>query len=168
MPKRDPLAAGAQAVSDQASPNFHHFLTLAELKAQFMPADADVAAVEASAKRGGLTETQRWPTNHAIVLQGTVGQVNALPSVKLGQYRMNGAVYYANDRAPTVSPEVAGKIAEVLGLDSLTRFHSATPGVHGLAQPTDVPHVATGSFLTPETISTSANLRAPQEVCRAR
>jgi xanthomonalisin len=75
MPKRDALSAAAEAVGDPASPNFHHFLTLGELKAQFMPADADVAAVEAWAKRGGLTETERWPTNHAIVLQGTAGRL---------------------------------------------------------------------------------------------
>jgi subtilase family serine protease len=161
LPKRDALAAAAQAVGDPASPSFHHFLTLAELKAQFMPADADVTAVEAWAKRGGLTETQRWPTNHAIVVQGTVGQVNALLNVKIGQYRMNNATYYANDRAPTISPDVAGKIADILGHDSLGRFHPSPPNLQGVAETTDVPTVAAGPFLTTASGGQSANSRLP-------
>ena len=56
-----------------------------------MPSDADVAAVEAWAKGGGLAEVERFGSNHAIVVRGSVGQVNALLNVKLGKYALNGS-----------------------------------------------------------------------------
>jgi subtilase family serine protease len=161
MPKRAALAAQADAVNDPASPRFHHFLTFAEMKAQFMPSDADVASVETWARNGGLSEVNRWSTNHAIVLAGSAAQVNALLGVKLGQYRLRGATYFANDRAPTVAASVAPTIADILGLNSLDRFQPASVGPQSVRDATDLPHVATGAFVTTETLRIDANPKAP-------
>lgn len=147
MPHRSELADFVEQVSDPTSPNFHRFLTLDQLKSRFMATDADVQSVETWARADGLSEVQRWPSNHAIVIQGTVGQVNALLGVKLGKYTLNGSAYYANDKKPTVSAEVAPKIADILGLNSMQQMLPLSQGANP-TQAMDVPRIATGAFLS--------------------
>ena len=164
MPKRDALAAYADEVNDPKSPNFHRFLTLPQLKSRFMPSDADVAAVEAWAKGGGLMEVERFGSNHAIVVRGTVGQVNALLNVKLGKYALNGSAYFANDKAPTVPAALAPKIADILGLNSIQRFHALAASPQKPAPALDTPTVTTGAFTRITRTSGAANPRAAHGV----
>ncbi|NYE27120.1 subtilase family serine protease [Rhodanobacter sp. K2T2] len=147
MPHRSELASFIDQVSDPASPTFHRFLTFDQLKSRFMASDADVESVEAWARAGGLSEVQRWPSNHAIVIQGTVGQVNTLLGVKLGKYSLNGNVYYANDKRPTISSEIAPKIADILGLNSMQQVLPLSQD-QGHSSPIDTPRVSTEPFIS--------------------
>jgi subtilase family serine protease len=164
MPKRDALAVYVDEVNDPKSSNFHRFLTLPQLKSRFMPSDADVAEVETWAKGGGLAEVERFASNHAIVVRGTVGQVNALLAIKLGKYALNGTAYFANDKAPAVPAAVAPNIADILGLNSIQQFRASATSPQKPPRALDTPTVRTGAFTRITRSHGDANPRPPHGV----
>ena len=128
-----------------------------------MPSDADVVAVEAWAKGGGLVEVERFGSNHAIVVRGTVGQVNALLNVKLGKYALNGSAYFANDKAPTVPGRARPEDRRYSwARNSIQRFHALAASPQKPAPALDMPTVTTGAFTRITRTSGAANPRAPR------
>jgi subtilase family serine protease len=127
-PHREELAKLAADVSNSKSPAYRRFLTADQWKARFAPTDAQVEAVSKWARSSGLRETHRYRTNLAIVVDSDVATVQRVFAVHLNEYEHDQRRFFANDKAPTLPPQVVGLLDDVLGLNSfgMMRPHGAT------------------------------------------
>jgi subtilase family serine protease len=135
------LVATAHAVSDPKSRSFHHYLTPAQVRAQFAPAPSTVDAVKAWLSSNGL-RINASPVNNIYV--EAVGSPNAVQNafgVQLNNYNVQGQQLRAADRDLSVPSSLASSIAGVMGVDDaqslLQPKHIDDPGAPGFrnAQP---------------------------------
>ncbi len=134
---RDPaaLAAEVKAVSDPASPEYHHFLTASEFAQRFGATPATIAQVTSSLRQEGLTVGAPSVTGLSLPVSSTVGQIQSAFATSISKYRLaSGKTGYNNSSAPEVPSAVAPQIQGVLGLDTLSPPQPTT-GVP-LANPT--------------------------------
>ncbi len=75
---KEALDALVQDMYDESSPNYHHFLTMAEYKAEFAPRAQDAAVVRDFLAAHHLKVTSIDQNNHFLVAQGRVGALNRL------------------------------------------------------------------------------------------
>lgn len=141
-PNQDELARFLKDVQDPRSPSFHRFLTLAEWKARYAPSDADVDAVINWAESNGLTLTYRFDTNLAVVMDADVRTVEKVLGLTMNRYEFDGKKFYSNDRDPTVPLGAAHVVQDVLGLNSIEKFHSP----HSPDEVKQEPEVKPGPF----------------------
>ncbi len=119
---RDSAAAEATlaSVSDPSSAAYGKWLTTAEFKSRYAPAQADVAAVQTWLKQQGFALRNTLGGTY-VEASGTTAQVNKVFGTKLANYRFNGATVHANSTAlslPADTPAVVtGVLSGVLGLD---------------------------------------------------
>jgi subtilase family serine protease len=118
-------AATAQAVSDPKSSSYRHYLSPAQVKAAYAPADSTVAAVRSWLSAQGL-KPGAVPSNNAYVsVTGTVAQIDKAFSVQVGQYKVNGTVLRSTDSALTLPAGIAGSVLGVGGISQSAK--QATP-----------------------------------------
>ncbi len=118
------LHALVDSVSDPASPNFGHFLTLAEANERFSPTQKDVDAVADWAGKAGLHVLHRFASNHAVTVSGTVEAVSRALQVTLNEYQYENRSFFANNRAVTLPETITPIVREVFGLESARQFSS--------------------------------------------
>ncbi|MGA9039830.1 MAG: S53 family peptidase [Terriglobales bacterium] len=94
----------------KGSPNYHHFLTLAEYKAKFAPTDHDAALVRDFLTAHNLSVASTEKNNHYVTARGRVGDVQNALNVEIDRFQAKGKIR----RAPTTEPSVTGPAAEVV------------------------------------------------------
>lgn len=134
LPLRDP--AGLQdllsRLYDPNDPLYRHFLSQPEFAQRFGPTQADYDAVIAYATQHGLSVVHRDKTRSLVDVAGTREAVEAAFGTQLAKYQMaDGRIAYANSSAPRVPQFIAGKIAGVVGLDTIALY--AHPHLRRLA-----------------------------------
>ena len=159
-PKRLELRNLIEQILDPHSPRFHQFLTFAQWKASYAPTNDDVQAIAEWASTAGLHEVHRFATNQALVVEGTVSSVQQAFHVQLNEYELGSRHFFGNDRRPTVPTEIAGKIQDILGLNSFARIRSV-----GAKLP--FPEVKSPRFLTAP-LSRSPRLTPMRVISRRR
>jgi kumamolisin len=132
------------------SPNFHHFLSVAEFTAKFGPTQADYDTVLAYAKTNGLKVTGGSLDGMEIQVQGSVAAVEKAFHVRIQQFpRAGGGTFFAPDREP--STDMSVKLWHVSGLDNYSIPHalyqkrSDYAAEHGVSAESLVSHATTGS-----------------------
>jgi hypothetical protein len=125
-PNQDELSQFISDVQDSNSPTFHRFLTFDQWKARYAPSDDAVQAAIKWGESNGLTLVHRFGSNLAIVMEGNVATVERAFGVRLNKYELDGKQFYSNDRDPVAPSGPAGIIRDVLGLNSLEHFRSAS------------------------------------------
>jgi pseudomonalisin len=135
LPLRDKAVMDrlAVAVNTPGSPEYQHFLSPAEVTADFGPASTTVAAVESYLTSEGFTSVSAEPNNLIVDGYGTVAQVQRAFDTKIGLFRLGGKDVYANTSPAMVPSALAGDVAAVLGLSDVPMqlphvAHSAAPG----------------------------------------
>ena len=96
---RDPaaLAAEVKAVSDPASPEYHHFLTASQFAQRFGATPATIAQVTSSLQQEGLTVGTPSATGLSLPVSSTVGQVQSAFATSISKYRLaSGKTGYDN------------------------------------------------------------------------
>jgi len=122
LPLRD--AAGLddllQQIYDPQSPNYRHYLSVAEFAQRFSPTQDDHDAVVRFAAANGLTVTETRANRLAVDVEGPVENVEKAFHVTMGVYRhpTENRTFYAPDREPTLALEVP--VLHVSGLDNFT------------------------------------------------
>jgi len=111
-------------VTDPASPNYQHYLTVGEFTERFAPTEADYQAVIAFAKSQGLHISATHSNRMLLEVDGKVGQVQQAFNVSLHNYQhpTENRVFYAPDSEPTVPANLV--ILDVSGLNNYSRPHS--------------------------------------------
>jgi len=84
------------SLNNPASPNFHKWLTPAQVGQQFGPNDQDVAAVKNWLASQGLGVKLVSPTKTMIRFSGSVGAVQRAFHTQMHQYRAGSKLYFAN------------------------------------------------------------------------
>jgi subtilase family serine protease len=106
------LAAAALAISDPASPRYQHYLSSAQVAAEFGATSAQQAAVSAWLSQSGLTVTYR--DGFAVDASGTVAQAQSALHVRLGLQRPSGGTeQVVADKPMSVPAAIAGSVSTI-------------------------------------------------------
>ena len=96
------------------------FLTPDEFTQRFGPTAEDYAAVADFARRSGLTITCTHPNRLLLDVAGPASVVERALGVRLRRYRTpQGRIFRAPDSEPSIPAALAGRLAGVVGLDTL-------------------------------------------------
>ena len=108
-----------QQLYDPHSPNYHHYLSVAEFTDRFSPSQADYATVVNWAKAQGFTVTTT-PNRHLVDIDGSVDTIDRALHVTMGSYRhpTENRQFHAPDREPTI--DMAVPVLQITGLDNFT------------------------------------------------
>jgi pseudomonalisin len=102
------------------SPNYHHWLSPAEIGARFGASDVDVAAATTWLRGQGLTILRVANAHTFIEVGGTVRTAEAAFGVELHRFRVGSHVLRAPDRAPSIPAALGHVVASVTGLTERT------------------------------------------------
>jgi subtilase family serine protease len=106
------LASAARAISDPASPRYQHYLSTAQVAAQFGATSAQQAAVGSWLSKSGLTVTQH--DGFTVDASGTVAQAQSAVHASLGLYRPSGGTEQVVANKPmSVPAAVAGSVSTI-------------------------------------------------------
>jgi subtilase family serine protease len=106
------LAAAARSISDPASPRYQHYLSTAQVAAEFGATAAQQAAVSGWLSRSGLSVTGH--TSFTVDASGTVAQAQAAVQARLGLQRPSGGTeQVVADKAMSVPAAVAGSVSTI-------------------------------------------------------
>lgn len=122
----DAAAAYATAVSSPGNALYGKFLTAAQYRDRFAPAQSDVDAVSTWLKSQGL-KVGYVPDNRKYVeATGTVAQAAAAFGTSFSDYTVQGQQLRAND-TPLVVPSSLGSVEGVIGLDETMALARTPP-----------------------------------------
>ncbi len=113
--------AAARAVSDPRSASYGKYLSSAEFRQQFAPAQGQVGAVKAWLKDRGFDVRYTPGNNHYVVAEGTVAQAEAAFKTTINRYKVNGKVVRSPAKALSV-PATLKLVDGVIGLDDSWKF----------------------------------------------
>ncbi|MGI8507672.1 MAG: protease pro-enzyme activation domain-containing protein [Solirubrobacteraceae bacterium] len=134
-----------------------------------------LAAVSAALRADGLTVGPPAANGLSLPVSGTAAQVQRAFATSIAQVRMaGGRVAYANTVAPTLGPEIAGSVQDVVGLSDVALEHAypvagshaahAIPGAaRQVATAGPAPSCsgpATAGGYTPDTVASERRARA--------
>ena len=158
LPLRDPdgLNDLLRRQHDPHDPQYGRYLTPAEFTARFGPTQRDYDAVRAWAQAQGLSVTGTHPNRLVLDVAGSAQRVQAALGVRLGQYQtVSGREFRAAENEPRLTPDVASRLAGVVGLNGL-----AVRRPHAREELAVTPHDGTGprGGLSPSDVRTAYNL----------
>lgn len=107
----------AQAVSTPGSALYHKYLSPAQVKARFAPAQSTVNAVSSWLNATGFHVASVAANNAYVEATGTVSQVDQAFAVRVGLYKVLGQVLRAADTNLTLPSSVASDVFSVVGVD---------------------------------------------------
>ena len=126
------LDALVQQIYDKDSPNYHHWLTMEQYRAQFAPTAKESAAVRDFLAAHNFKVSAIDQNNHFVVAQGRVGDAQQAFNTQINRVMFNGVVHRVNASKPTVTGPAGALVAAVQGLNDLeysTNVHLAkNPG----------------------------------------
>jgi len=114
------LASLLKRLYDPNSPEYRHFLTVAQFTAQFGPTGQDYESVEKFARSKGFT-VANTPDNRLLVhINGTVAQVNKAFHVTMTNYRhpTEKRTFYSPDREPSL--ELSVPVVHIAGMNNFS------------------------------------------------
>lgn len=103
----------------KGSPSYHKYLTLGQFKSQFAPDDQQVEVIKDFAASHGLEVKSVSKSNLAVMVRGTVGDVQNAFHVQINRYQQNGKLFHAPDVAPSIDGAAAAYVSAVSGLHNL-------------------------------------------------
>jgi subtilase family serine protease len=118
------LAAFLRDIYNPASPNYRHYLSVAEFTARFGPTPADYATAVKYFADNGLRIIATSANRYMIDAEGSVADINRIFHVTMGQYRhpTENRLFIAPDREPTLDLTVP--VLHVVGLDTFELPHA--------------------------------------------
>jgi len=122
-------------LQDRDSPLFHKYLSDKEWNERFAPSAQDEQAVVAWAQSQGLTITQRFPNRLLVDVEAPVAIIEKALDVAINRYQVGSALYYSNDRDPSIPAALASVVHAVLGLNNIEVAHSFSKGSQNFTGP---------------------------------
>src|SRR3954452_19765310 len=141
-------------LTDQASPNYHQWLTPAQFGEHFGPSPSDVTAVSDWLQAQGFTVNRIYPNNVLIDFSGTAGQVRQAFRTEIHRLDVGGESHIAHMIDPDIPPSLAPAIAVVVSM------HNFMPHPMKRARPAYTFPVGSGSrqVVVPADLATIYNL----------
>ncbi len=145
------LTTFLRAVYNPASPDYHHFLSVAEFTGQFGPSAAEQQTVVDYLTRQGFTITSTYPTHLLVDFSGSEALAERVFGVNIRSYKEpDGRGFFANTSAPKLPAYLASLITSVSGLDDANQFY------HPPVTSQSKPHLSTRASTSCPTASSSA------------
>jgi subtilase family serine protease len=114
-------------VATPGSPQFRHYLTVAEFAQRYGAGPEHIAAVSSALRAAGLTIGAPAANGLSLPVSGSTATVEHAFATSIASVALpGGRVAYANTVAPTLAPDVAGAVLDVLGLSNVTLAHAAS------------------------------------------
>src|SRR5208282_2454050 len=109
-----------QEIYDPQSPNYHHYLSVAEFASRFGPAESDYVAVLNFARANGLDIVDIAANRMVLDVEGPAANIESAFHVTMNVYQhpTEGRTFYAPDREPTA--DLDATLLHVSGLDNYT------------------------------------------------
>jgi subtilase family serine protease len=118
------LDALVQGMYDKDSPDYHHFLTMDQFKAQFSPSAKEAATVSDYLAAHNLIVTSVDKFNLFVTARGTVADAQAAFNVQINRMMLGGAMHRVNTPEASVAGPANALISAVQGLSDLSyRVH---------------------------------------------
>ena len=138
------------------SPDFHHWLTPAEVGERFGPSDQDIATVTGWLQSQGLHVNSISPSKVFIGFGGTAANVGHAFQTEMRYYNVNGVQHMSVSSAPMIPQALAPVIQSIRGLYTVEEkpLHHASP------MQLDSPELTSGGshFLAPADFATIYDL----------
>jgi hypothetical protein len=103
------------------SKNFHHFLTQRQIANRFGPSTTDYNQVLAYLHANGFKLVSGSANHLTLTVRGTFSDVVRAFNTRMGNYRIDGRVFYANKDDPALPYPIAGKVSSITGLSNLAQ-----------------------------------------------
>jgi kumamolisin len=113
------LEAFLADVSNPASPNYRHYLTLDEENARYNPDVSREQNVNSWLQSSGVTGMQLVPNHLYVYVKASAATFSKLLNVQINDYTLNGRTFYAPDRTPTLPSSVSGDVNWIAGLSNI-------------------------------------------------
>jgi subtilase family serine protease len=112
------LKALLQRIYDPSSPDYHHYLTVAQFTEQFAPSAEEYQAVVDFAEANGFNVTDRAANRLIVPVSGTVAQVESAFHVAMKEYQhpTEARTFYSPDREPSL--ELSVPIVHIAGMNN--------------------------------------------------
>src|ERR1700759_5677202 len=123
-------AALQQFIADAHTPgtaSYHHWLTPAQIGAQFGPSDSDVQTVIAWLQSQGFAVAKVSPAKSAIEFSGTAGQIESAFTTKIHSFQLDGVTHISNIVDPQIPAALAPAIAGISPLNDFRPKPLHTP-----------------------------------------
>jgi subtilase family serine protease len=104
----------------KGSPNYHHWLTKEQYKANFAPTAADAAKVREFLASRNLKVSAVDESNHFVSATGRVSDVQSAFHVQINRFQVNGQTHRANLSEPVLDASIAPLVKAVQGLNSFS------------------------------------------------
>lgn len=111
--------AYVQSEYDSGSPNFHKWLTPAQIGTQYGPAQSDIATIVSWLAGQGFAVKQVAPDGMTIKFAGTAGLVESAFHTQIHNLSVKGVAHYANMTDPQIPAALA---SVVVGVKALHNF----------------------------------------------
>ncbi len=132
-------AAGAEAlarsVSDPASASYGKYVSAAQFRQRFAPAQSKVGAVQSWLRSQGFSVVYTPANNHYVAAEGTVAQAEAAFGTTFGTYKVNGKSVHAPSSNLSIPSGLTSTISGVVGLDDSAAFVTTNHVVDKKAPP---------------------------------
>ena len=127
---RQPAAAAITpflaSLQDPSSPQYHHYLSVADYGKRFGLDDAAIARVVAWLTAGGFSVDPVEPQRTQVRGHGTVAAAQALLGVTIRDHRLaDGVTYHAPDAAPRIPAAVRDSVTAIAGLNDRPVYQPA-------------------------------------------
>src|SRR5580698_10483316 len=106
-------------MQDPKSPNYHHALTIKELRQRYGLAQQDLDKIEDWLKSHGFTVNRVYPNGMVIDFSGTAGEIREAFHTEIHNLQVNVVAHYANMSDPQIPAALA---PAVVGIVSLNNF----------------------------------------------
>ena len=117
-------------IQDPASPQFHHWLTAAEIGQRFGVAPGDIARATSWLKSQGFIVNLVYPNQMVIDFSGSAGQVRRAFQTEIHHLMVNGEAHIANMSDPQIPAELAPIVKGVVSLHDFRPHSMVKPRVN--------------------------------------
>lgn len=114
-------------LTDKSSPNYHHWLTLAQLGETYGPSRADIERVTAWLESNGFTVNYTYPSGMVIDFSGTAGQIRDAFHTEIHYLDVRGKTHYANMSDPQIPAALASVVVGVVSMHNFAPHSMAVP-----------------------------------------
>lgn len=114
-------------LSDKSSPNYHHWLTPAQLGQIYGPAQADIEKVRAWLESYGFTIGYVYPSGMVMDFSGTAGQIRNAFHTEIHYLDVHGKRHYANMSDPQIPAALAPVVVGVVSMHNFPPHTMAVP-----------------------------------------
>jgi Pro-kumamolisin, activation domain/Bacterial Ig-like domain (group 1)/Fibronectin type III domain len=106
-------------VYNPASANFHKFLSPTQIAGRFGPTAEDVSAVRSYFEQQGLAVSETPANRMTLVVTGSKAAVAGALAIRFNDYQIDDKTFSANDRDPSLPPDLAQRVEAISGLNTL-------------------------------------------------